>query len=185
MIKINLLPIERKEREHAAKQNLGFLIVIISIFVILAILIMVLFAANYTLKLQISSVQGSIENTMASMNSTIELKNRVLFIKDRAAEMSKMQNKNIVWSKLLADITRATPDLVTLTNLAFDTKKTPNIQITGLTLSRSDAVIFQSELEKITTIENIIFKSSKEITSDDITSTDFILTADLKNSKSN
>lgn len=180
MIKINLLPIEKREREKTVKQNLGLLIVTLGIFVILLILIIVLLGVNATLKAQISAKDSSIASTKSSLEAYKDIQNQVIFIKDRLEATDKVPDSKTNLPAVLKSLAKNCPSTIILTSFQVNSKIKPTAKITGFTPSRFDAAKFRQALEDSKTFTDVILESSKKFGKDNIELVDFIITANLK-----
>ncbi|OGD65351.1 hypothetical protein A3F08_02130 [Candidatus Berkelbacteria bacterium RIFCSPHIGHO2_12_FULL_36_9] len=180
MIKINLLPMERKEKTKTAKQNLGFLIIVLSIFIILGIILVVLIAVNYTIKTSYEGTQNNIKSTKETLKTFSDIKDEILFIKDRLRETDNLKNKKTSWSNQLQDLAGSTPSTIRLTNFIINTSSKPEIKISGLTQTRSDIIKFKEQLETTNNFKDVLFESSKKITVEEKEYFDFTLLASIE-----
>lgn len=180
MIKINLLPIEKRQKEKNAKQNLGLLLIVIGVFIILLLIIVVLLALNSTLKAQISAKDSAISTTKTSLTAYKDTQDKVIFIKDRLSAISQVPSSKTDWPKILGTLSATCPASVTLTSLQANTANLPNIKLTGFASSRLEAAKFRQALEDNGVYSNVVLESSKKTTEDNKELIDFTITANLK-----
>jgi Tfp pilus assembly protein PilN len=179
MIKINLLPTEIKKQEIAEKQNAGFLIVCIVIFVILGIIIFVLYAYDKTLTFEITSKTENIITAKKSLETYHDLNNEVFFIKDRITEFNN-QKSAPGWAKMLSSMSNATPRTVTLNSFDAVVSQNPQIEIKGNATNYSDVVKFKENLNASKYFSDVTFQSSLKSITNEIETIDFSLKANIK-----
>jgi Tfp pilus assembly protein PilN len=180
MIKINLLPIEKRQKEKNAKQNLGLLLIVIGIFIILLLIIIVLLALDSTLKTQISAKDTEISSTKTSLSAYKDTQDKVIFIKDRLSAISQVPDSKRDWSKILNTLATNCPASVTLSSFQTNTATKPNVKIMGFAASRLEAAKFRQSLEDSKAFTDVVLESSKKTTEDNKELVDFTITANLK-----
>ena len=179
MIKINLLPIEKKEKEKIAKQNLGFLIVMLSMFIIIAVVIILLITYNSNIKTQTSDIENNIKNIESSNSSFQEIKEQVSLIKDRIGEMKNSENQ-VIFSDVLDTLSKNTPETITLADFSYTIKNNSNLKISGNSATQTDVIKYKEQLENTGIFENVNFESGKKETVNDKEVINFNITANLK-----
>jgi len=179
MIKINLLPIEKKEKEKIAKQNLGFLIVMLSMFIIIAVVIILLITYNSNIKTQTSDIENNIKNIESSNSSFQEIKEQVSLIKDRIGEMKNSENQ-VIFSDVLDTLSKNTPETIILTDFSYTIKNNSNLKISGNSATQTDVIKYKEQLENSGSFENVNFESGKKETVNDKEVINFNITANLK-----
>lgn len=158
MITLNLLP-SREKKQLNIKMYQSFATKIVVAFLWLAVIVFsLLFAFKYIM-------EHSLEN-MTKQNDIIiqnnkELNTEIKECNTKLGALSKIQNENIDFSKILIKITEIIPEEITLNHLSLqiDEKEKSNkiilIKMKGFTSNRNNLVKFKNTLNSISYIKNI------------------------------
>ncbi|MEA2088900.1 MAG: hypothetical protein U9O55_03620 [Patescibacteria group bacterium] len=158
MITLNLLP-SREKKQLNTKMYLSLATKIVTSFLWLAVIIFsLLFAFKCIMK---HSLENMTKQNDIIVQNNKELNSEIEECNNRLSALSKIQNENIVFSKILIKITEIIPKKITLNNLSLQinekekSNKTILIKMKGFTNNRDNLIRFKNVLNSISYIKNI------------------------------
>lgn len=158
MIKLNLLPLkEKKQLNIKLYQDLATRFIIAFLWLSI-IVFFLLFTFKYIIK---NSLENMTEQNNAIIQSNKKLNSEIKKYNNELKSLSNMQDKNIVFSKIIIKITKIIPKEIILTDLSLQvdkeekSNKTILIKMKGLAEKRDDLIKFKNNLNSLPYIKNI------------------------------
>ena len=164
MITINLIP-EKIKQDIEFKKLLTFVNkAILTLSVLLFLYLIVFLSSQYILSRHLKDTKNSFVLTNRKENSsTNDIKN----INKKIQFIYTMQNDNILWSKMIYDISLAVNKGISVRSFSLDKdKKMFNIQ--GKAKSREDLLQLKSNLENISYLSDIVLPLQSLFKKEDI-----------------
>ena len=156
MIKLNLLPPEERKKIELLEfaSLLIFFVFRLSIILIIfiAILITTYFSLNIFVKTQdnLIEIRQSDEKTQYQM----EIEEKIENVNQEARRIFIKQNESIVWTPILEELSKITPDGVYLINFSYRASN-EKIDITGWASNRDKLLVFENSLKESKYFDNI------------------------------
>ena len=178
MFKINIKP-KIKEQIKERSYNLSLLIICVVLIVIISITSLTMYLINLSLTNKIKKVEVQIESQQTENASLIELSKNVEKINKKLGEVKDLEQKRIIWSSILKEITNKVPQDLQINQFAYYTEKGKEKgEISGTSSSLSPIMQFRKDLEKINYFINVDFESASQKSDN---SFEFKFTLTLKN----
>lgn len=166
MIKINLLPKEKKELIHAKRFNLYLTSISTLVLFLIGILILGLFFVKLTFANQVKGVENQITEQQNSLSELNDQKTIVENFNKTISSAKTLINQDINWLSILNSLEAATPSKMKLTKFEIggesDKQTDPNsVVISGNAASQLDIVSFIDKLDKSKYFSQTTLVSSK------------------------
>lgn len=156
---INLLPNELKEERKKAQFNFRVSSICFSILLIFVLGLIGLEAANQILGLTLKASQTQIQFEEQEIAKLKDIDQKAKQIDEILTSLSGLEKNQILWTKILKDLTVSTPTALQITSFVVNSK-TPNFTIVGVAASRREIAKFKEKLESSSYFSNVAFVSS-------------------------
>jgi Tfp pilus assembly protein PilN len=166
-VNLNLLPESKKEETEKKKRlkiilRQGFLL-----FFIVAFLAVILANIFLILQIQLKSIENlsSQEQDLAGMVELKKYENKFKEINSRVSFLGQIEKSEVHWSNLFIILSRATPDNITLLDLAT---KDFTVMISGKAQSRDDLIKLKDNLSNDDCLKDVNVPLSNLVVKDNV-----------------
>ncbi len=169
MFKLNLLPPEEIKRIELTK--FAFLLISfgIRLGIILAIFVIILATTYFSLLILVKGQDNSIEARQndEKIQYQMEVEGKIESINQEAKNILDKQDKLIVWTPIMENLSKVTPDGVYLINFSYRASN-DQINITGWARNRDKLLSFENSLKDSMYFEDVDSPLSNLIKQSDI-----------------
>lgn len=172
MVKVNLLPPEKRTKKQIIKENIIAIILSIVALVIITVFSLFLLIFENSLQERIKSVSLDIEKQKEENNKYKEVENIVSNLNKNIERIKNFQKQNPKWSEILNEIRNRMPSNITLEDIGVSSQSSASgqnkeknkeivmITIKGLSVDQYSIMKFREALVGFSLFDYVDFESS-------------------------
>lgn len=146
-ISLNLLPPQVKAEIRSHQRTARFLSWSVWGGVGLLALVAAFAIGNIWLKIVAGGQKRNIAQTEESLKRFEAIENDLRAIGERVVSLEKQEKERVVWSKVVEDLTAATPSAVRVTSATMNQRSDVQVKLNGFAFTKSDVALFRDRLE--------------------------------------
>lgn len=178
MITLNLIPKKLKNKIETKKASISVVGMFILSFIIVGLTYELLFA---TKKLLTNNLEALEEQDLAfeeyfDSNASVEVEDTIKKANILFINIDKIQNNRVLWSNILIELSKNTPEQVQLKEVIFNREKNV-VEILGTAETRENLLNYTDRLNNFKYVKNVVLPSDYLINPENIS---FKITANFE-----